>query len=234
MTDSMANAIALLRDAYPRQQFPDRSVALYGAALADLDDTEVAAAIKRLIRRETWLPSIADIRREVAVERVGEPDPEEAWAQVSRAIDDGGYGLRIQSLAAQAVADLGGAFTLRQMKAGMARRAFLDAYTARLNREIQREMGSLPPSRAHRQQMLTNTTALPQTTRIRPRPVMARLTRRWAGRTIGPPTNEEKADAILILREGPADGIDPMYEEAQRVLCDADAEISVALLATTD
>jgi len=60
--------------------------------------------------------------------------------------------------------------------------------------------------------------SLPQTEHFRPRPVMSRLLRRWTTFTAMPlPTEEEKADAILVLKEGwVADHPkhDPLYMEA--------------------
>ena len=64
-------------------------------------------------------------------------------------------------------------------------------------------------------------TKLPQTTHFRARPMMTRLQRRWAGREVGPPTDEERADAIKVLAEGffaDKPGHDPLYAEAERML----------------
>ena len=77
--ESVAAAIAVLRDAFPRQDFPDSSVSLYSRMLGDLDGTKVAEAVVRLIRRSTWLPSIAEIRLEVAEGECQLPTAAEAW-----------------------------------------------------------------------------------------------------------------------------------------------------------
>jgi hypothetical protein len=78
--EKVAGAIAILRDAFPRQDFPDRSVALYSRMLADMDGAAVTEAVLRLIRRCTWLPSIAEIRLEVAEGECQLPTAAEAWS----------------------------------------------------------------------------------------------------------------------------------------------------------
>lgn len=218
-TTTMANAIGILRDAYPRQQFPDRTVALYGAALADLDGNEVAEAVGRLIRTSAFLPSIAEIRREVAEARAALPTPEEAWTIVHQPR------AKIPPEIRGALDDVGGRYAIRTGTPERTRRMFLDAYTARRESTLLAVMIDRPPH-----PLLTTTEdgptmrALPESTRIRPRPVIARLARRYAGRDVGPTTNEERADAIEILRDGPEPGIDPLYAEAERILADATAE----------
>lgn len=80
---TLATAIAILRDAFPRQDFPDGSVSLYINMLSDLDGVAVAEAVRRLVRRSTWLPSIAEIRLEVAEAECHLPTASEAWSMVS-------------------------------------------------------------------------------------------------------------------------------------------------------
>ena len=64
--NQLAASIAVLRLAYPRQDFPDAAVAFYVRQLVDLPPAEVEAAVDRLTKRSTWLPSIAEIRAECA------------------------------------------------------------------------------------------------------------------------------------------------------------------------
>ena len=60
--------------------------------------------------------------------------------------------------------------------------------------------------------------AVPETTRIRPRPIISRLAGTWnGGRSDRPPTEEEIHDAIRILEAGPEPGEDPLYREAEWV-----------------
>lgn len=67
---------------------------------------------------------------------------------------------------------------------------------------------------------------LPATKRIHQRPVMRRALRRMLGfPPLGPPTNAEKRDAIMILRDGPVTehpADDPLYREAERILHESD------------
>jgi hypothetical protein len=77
-TETLASAIAVLRDAYPRADFPDASVQLYGRMLAAHPGEEVAEAVKRLVLRSTFLPSIAEIVEEIAEARLGLPSAAEA------------------------------------------------------------------------------------------------------------------------------------------------------------
>lgn len=204
-----AAAIAILRDAYPRQDFPDRSVALYGAELADLDDAVVLRAVRRLIRRRTWLPSIAEIRLEAAEETLPLPTPEQAWEAARQ-----GSGGRWPTVLRDAVQDVGGPWALRtSTKPEIIHAQFLKAYAARREHALATEAGAAAPE-------TRRFAALPPTTRIRERPVMTRLGTRLAGRTPGPPTEDEKRDAILVLKDGPNE--DLLYVEAERILADSD------------
>lgn len=67
--------------------------------------------------------------------------------------------------------------------------------------------------------------SLPETEHFRPRPVMARLRRRWTTpRDLKPPTDVEKRDAILVLAEGylaDSPAHDPLYAEAERIFEEA-------------
>lgn len=67
--------------------------------------------------------------------------------------------------------------------------------------------------------------SLPVTEHFRPRPVMSRLQRRRTTFTaMGPPTEAEKRDAILVLAEGwyaDCPEHDPLYREAERIFEEA-------------
>lgn len=229
--------IAVLRDAYPRQDFPDRSVALYATALADLGDDELLAAVKRLIRRSAWLPSIAEIREEVAEERLALPTPDEAWALVQ----DEHTRRNVPPEVAAALRAVGGGYTLRSTtNPERLRREFLDTYRRTRDRAILSAQGAIPDDSipalpgasapvlgdAHavvRSLAARRLQGIEETTRIKPRPTLVRLTKRWRGATLPPPSDEEKADAIEILEAGPIEGDDPLWVEAQRILDEADA-----------
>jgi hypothetical protein len=219
---SMAAAIAILRDAYPRQDFPDRSVALYAHELADLDDDEVTAAVRRLIRRSEWLPSIAEIRRDVAEARAGLPSEGEAWQMVKA----GTY--RLPPEVAGALHDVGGRWAVRTGHETHTRRAFIEAYRQRRTDTLLTVMAALPPSSVRELEAPT-VAMLPESSRIRPRPVMERLMVRWSGRQVPDPTDAQCRDAVEVLRDGPVEGHDPLHEEAQRILDDADRVIGERL-----
>lgn len=61
-------------------------------------------------------------------------------------------------------------------------------------------------------------TDIPVTTALRPRPLWDRCLIRRRGLEPGPPTEEEKYDAIRVLEEG---GVpDDLYIEAERLLAE--------------
>lgn len=78
--------VAWLVGAYPHRPLPPSSAAVYALALADVDFDGAKAAVMRLIQTSRWLPTIAEIREEVAKARVSLPGAEEAWGVVRRAI----------------------------------------------------------------------------------------------------------------------------------------------------
>lgn len=57
---------------------------------------------------------------------------------------------------------------------------------------------------------------IPATTQIRPRPIYHRFSLRFMGLEPGPPTEEEKADALRILEQFGYP--DDLYVEAERLL----------------
>lgn len=61
------------------------------------------------------------------------------------------------------------------------------------------------------------------TTRIVARPVWARRERRLTGEPIGPPTEEEKQDAIRVLEAG-IRYPQSMYAEAERIMAETSGE----------
>jgi hypothetical protein len=207
-----AEAIAALRAAYPRQDFPDSSVRLYARMLGDLPDREVADAIGRIIRRSTWLPSIAEIRRDVADHQLQLPPPHVAWEIA-----------RTGSLAAappevrHAVEAVGGRWqVLHSERPDMTRRAFIEEYERRRDLAIQEIAGSLavplvPPA-------TPALAAVPVTDKVEPRPIVRYWMRRMTDRD-APPTDAEKRDAIVILRDDYDETEpDPLYIEAERML----------------
>jgi hypothetical protein len=157
----VSQAVAILRDAYPRQDFPDRSARLYGTMLADMDDTLVVAAVQRLIRRSTFLPSIAEIRREVMEYVLCLPTPQEAWAMVTRPETEG----QLPTVVLASLQALGGRWAIRVSDApSVMRSQFLRDYEARREAAMTSAVGADPAG-------LPSPTmaALPASTSITPR-----------------------------------------------------------------
>lgn len=214
---SMAPAIAILRDAYPRADFPDRTVRLYAALLADLDDDAVAQAVKRLVLGSEFLPSIAEIRREVAEAQLRLPTVEEAWDWAVRG------GLREAPPELRAAVDaVGGHYRIRTTENPETLRSqFMRDYAARRRRALELFTGaavpSLPP--ADTVELGPTMQSLPESDALRPRPVMMRLLRRLGGNLPGAPSEEEKSDAIRVLHR--LDVESPIYREAERIFVEA-------------
>lgn len=150
---SAAAAIAALRAAYPRADFPDRSVELYARMLARYDDDELQAAVERLIRRSTFLPSIAEIGRDIAEAKCGLPTPPQAWDIVlSGALRDAPEAVR------ESARSCGGRWSIVHSEHPETVRAqFVRDYTSRREQAIQEASGSaavvlqLPPAGEDRQ-----------------------------------------------------------------------------------
>lgn len=138
-----ALAISILRDAYPRQDFPDRSATLYGQMLADLDDQAVVEAVRRLIRRREFLPAISEIRREVAEMALALPSPLEAWEMVN---DQTVSVLALPVEVADALKSMGGKYALRNStEPGIFRSQFVKIYGELREHALHEEMGAVAP-----------------------------------------------------------------------------------------
>lgn len=139
---STAVGIGILRDAYPRAEFPDRSVAAYAEMLADLDDQAVVEAVRRLILRSPFLPAISEIRREVAEMRLALPSSVEAWEMV--ASQDGPSVLHLPDEVAEALKSMGGKYALRHStEPGIFRSQFVKIYEGLREHALLVEMGAV-------------------------------------------------------------------------------------------
>lgn len=218
---SAAAAIAILRDAYPRSNFPDRTIQLYGAALGSLPDDAVVAAVNELIQTSEFLPTIAAIKRAVAEREMRLPSAEDAWEIAER-----GSLRNAPEPVRRAAEHVGGRWQILNSENPTTVRAqFLRAYDGLRERALTAYVLGEDPFPKPALEAPTMA-ALPPSDRVRPRPVMARLSARWAGRPLPPPTEEEKADAIAVLRDLPAEDremgsgswlLDPLYQEAERI-----------------
>jgi hypothetical protein len=237
MSETTAMAVAVLRIAYPRQDFPDDSVRLYVRMLADLDAAAVSRAVERLIRRSTFLPSVAEIRLETAEEICPLPTAAEAWTlATTRPADRPELPIEVR----EAIAAMGGTYTIMHSERPETLRAqFLRDYEQRRATAMLETVGARAPrpqlTRAEQAfgVLMPEYPEIPETEAMRPRPVWARWLRRQAslvsGALIDPwPTDEEKRDAILVLAEAPlAFGAayipDELHREAQRIMDEASA-----------
>ena len=128
---SLTQSVALLRATYPRQEFPDDSVRSYVHFLRVYDETLVAQAVSRLVRRSKWLPSIAEICDEVAELALGLPAPDEAWSMITKGESNKPAVVREAYLA------VGGPWALKTTeRPEMLRRAFREEYLDRRQRAL--------------------------------------------------------------------------------------------------
>lgn len=227
----LAEALERMKAAYPKQPFGDVAVRVYAEQLRDIDGDVVLAAVNRLLNTSPYMPTIADIRSEVAETELGLPTPEEAWELAL------GEPTAVAPEVGRAIKLVGGRWTIQHTdRPETVRAQFRKAYeglrakairNAALGKPIrpetviearrQSELGSgnVESLNGHRLKQL------PESVRITPRPVMWRLSQRYAGRIIPPPDEATKQDAIAILREGRTGSEDVLYAEAERVLHDS-------------
>jgi len=93
MTEAEAlSIVAVLAASYTKHDLTQANLNAYSAMLQDLDFVATGEAVKRLVCKAKWFPSISEIRTEVAEAKcAGIIEPELAWAEVLKAI--GRYGL---------------------------------------------------------------------------------------------------------------------------------------------
>lgn len=225
----LALAVAILRDAFPRQEFPDASVALYAQLLGDLDEAAVVDAVTRLVRRSTFLPSIAEIRQEVAEAELALPTVEEAWSLVN---DPDVSVLSLPPALADSLKSVGGRYAVRMSEQPtVIRSQFVKDYAARRAQAVLEQMkAAVPPERTYRLPAAppprlvdlsdappTLALAPPHTEQVPPRPMWSRHLLRESGVEPPPPSEDEIQDAIQILRVD-GFGIEALLYEATAVL----------------
>lgn len=79
MSQGLSLSVASLRAAYPNANLPVETVAVYVAALDDLEPGDVAAAVAKIIKTSRFFPTVAEIREAVGETRLNLPSPAEAW-----------------------------------------------------------------------------------------------------------------------------------------------------------
>jgi hypothetical protein len=196
-----AAAIALLRAAFPGR-FDEDSIRLYSRMLADVPPRRLVPTIDRLIKSHPgeWLPTVATIRRAVASEWLALPSPAEAWAwasDVARPLRD-----RAPEPLLEAVEAAGGRWNIRTTDVPtIVRGQFTKDYLAACERAVAdaaANTGCQPPLKE-----APTLAALPLTASFRLRPLLARQLSLADG--YYPPTDLEKHDAIMALRDHPDD-----------------------------
>jgi hypothetical protein len=231
-SETTAASVAVLRDAYPRQEFPDRSVRLYVRMLSDLDPTSLVAAVERLINRQAFLPAISEIRMEVAEAECGLPTPAEAWSLVT-SLDNEYARDSLPNVVRLSLDAMGGRWSIvRSEKPETVRAQFMRDYEQRRARQLLVHSGAA--TRAAIVEGINDGTAtaiksgIPESDAIQPRPVWARWLRRqqWMMPPVQDafqsPTDAEKHDAIAVL-EAEGWGVEMLWQEAQRILDEASA-----------
>lgn len=218
-------AMTKLRDGWPREEFPDRTIQLYADMLSRLPEEHVVDAIDSMLARTAFRPSIGDIAQEAARRALDYPSTEVAWE-----IAESGSLRGAPEPVRQAAEYVGGRWAiLHSDNLTTIRAQFRRSYESLVERAINEyathgrlPRRELPPRR--RELMGPTMASLPETEHFRPRPIQARWLLRVQGREPGPPTEEEKADAIAYLKDGPwsADPKeDSLYCEAERVFAEA-------------
>jgi hypothetical protein len=202
-------------------------VTVYVEELSDLDDAELVAACRRLGRRSMYLPTIAEIRREIVEERLGLPSAGEAWQLCldGRALEPGS-----PEVLRDAYKAIGGRWEFRHStNPGAMRHQFERDYDARVEALVRRSVtanGCAPAlERARERDALAAgglSADVPST------PVERRMAFRWTHPfdDLDPPTDEEKRDAIRVLRDGPMQPDprgDAIYAEAERIFAEGAA-----------
>jgi hypothetical protein len=124
MTRTLSLSIASLRAAFPNANLPAETVAIYEAALADLDPADVERAVVARIKTSRFFPTVAEIREQVAETNLALPGPIEAWNQAC----DSDPGERAP-LVTEALRSIGGSWAVRTSENPIAIRAqFLKFY----------------------------------------------------------------------------------------------------------
>ena len=133
----VAVAIGILRDAYPRADFPDGTIELYATMLAPYDDDRVVAAVRRLVTRERFLPAISEILREVIEASLALPTAPEAYQMLGDRTQIGD----LPTVVLATLKELGGRWEYDHTEnPGIWRAQFLKAYDVRREAAIRAQL----------------------------------------------------------------------------------------------
>lgn len=235
--DTTIEAVGVLAAAYPNANLPDETIRVYVRILSDIPADALAGAITRLVKTSKFIPSISEIRREVAEGMLALPLPGDAFALAARLAREEISSAEVPWVVRETMMDHGGSWTFRtHPNPGVLRGQFERDYAARREARIVETSISLAPEPVR---LLDDGSAEPGTdvvplSFVTPegadvRHILARRAwRREEGR-LDPPTDEEKLAAIAILGSPRVAPGSALHVEAQRILDDADREISRAL-----
>lgn len=213
-----ADAIVRLRDAYPREEFPDRTVALYAGTLSAFTPELLMRAINVAISRNKFRPSLSTILEEIAELDLNLPTYEEAWRIAEKgSLRDAPSAVRL------AVEYVGGRWEiLHGSNLSVIRAQFRDAYRSLREQAIRDYISPRPVTTIGvgvYEEIGPTMRSLPESTVAPAPPVVARWLRRLAGRLMESPTEDEKRDSVRVLKQGPPlqGEPDPIYLEAERI-----------------
>ena len=138
----------LLAAAYPKEPITEAQVALYAALLESYPVDQVREAVLRHIQQSPWFPRISEVLDQITAQ--GQPDPDQAWAEVQHKIRTVGYYRQptwSQPAIAQAVEALGWTNLCRSTNPEADRAHFLRFYSIAQKREQHRqEWAQMSPS----------------------------------------------------------------------------------------
>lgn len=94
MNEHVLQALLVLEDAYPNgKKFSETATAVWVAALKDLPERSLRLAVQQLISKQTFMPSISEIRGAAlaATDAIAEQSAEVAWGVVLDSISRFGW-----------------------------------------------------------------------------------------------------------------------------------------------
>lgn len=219
---SHAHAMRQLRDLWP-EEFPDEKIKAMAEALAAYDPGLLNEAVQNLARTAKFRPRLSELTEEMARIDLCLPSPEVAWHIFTKG-DLGSAAAPVRAAAEY----VGGRATLKFSDASLetVRSQFRKAYEslyAQAFRDYRTGTRAIPAGFVtERAALAPAMQALPESTSVRPRPMMLRWIKSRSGAPLPPPTDEERADLIRVLEAGPPEhgDPDPVYLLAERTFAE--------------